>query len=254
MATSAGSPGVRVRVERGVYRQPNGKYAVCFMLAGRPRFRTVDGGITAARAERERLTEAARAGGIVVSPRLRFATVAGWWIDRFAATVAAGERRERTLQAHRYHLDRNLLPTLGAHRIQGIGVEDVACLLTALRAKGCSEKTTDVDLDAGSLHVAAQLSRARRGHPARRSAPKTPSSVRDVPLAPQLAALLDEHRRTSGFAAAHDWVFATAVGTPLGSATPRAARCGAPPKAPDSSTASGHRCASTTCATPSQAT
>ena len=31
----------RVRVERGVYRQPNGKYAVCFMLDGSPRFRTV---------------------------------------------------------------------------------------------------------------------------------------------------------------------------------------------------------------------
>lgn len=30
----------RVRVERGVYRQPNGKYAVCFRHAGRLRFRT----------------------------------------------------------------------------------------------------------------------------------------------------------------------------------------------------------------------
>ena len=30
----------RSRVERGVYRQPNGKYAVCFMLDGKPRFRT----------------------------------------------------------------------------------------------------------------------------------------------------------------------------------------------------------------------
>jgi len=26
----------RHRVERGIYRQPNGKYAVCFMLAGKP--------------------------------------------------------------------------------------------------------------------------------------------------------------------------------------------------------------------------
>ena len=31
----------RVRVERGIYRQPNGKYAVCSRHAGRLRFRTV---------------------------------------------------------------------------------------------------------------------------------------------------------------------------------------------------------------------
>jgi hypothetical protein len=31
----------RVRVERGIYRQPNGKYAVCWRHAGRLRFRSV---------------------------------------------------------------------------------------------------------------------------------------------------------------------------------------------------------------------
>jgi hypothetical protein len=31
----------RVRVERGIYRQPNGKYAVCWRHAGRLRFRTL---------------------------------------------------------------------------------------------------------------------------------------------------------------------------------------------------------------------
>jgi hypothetical protein len=31
----------RVRVERGIYRQRNGKYAVCWRHAGRLRFRTV---------------------------------------------------------------------------------------------------------------------------------------------------------------------------------------------------------------------
>jgi hypothetical protein len=34
-------PGRRVRVGRGIYRQTNGKYVVCFMLDGKPRFRTV---------------------------------------------------------------------------------------------------------------------------------------------------------------------------------------------------------------------
>lgn len=44
----------RVRVERGIYRQPNGRYAVCVTTAGWTRFRTVDaetlGGAKAARA------------------------------------------------------------------------------------------------------------------------------------------------------------------------------------------------------------
>ena len=43
----------RVRVERGVYRQPNGKYAVCWRHAGKLRFRTV--GFDLAEARRERL-------------------------------------------------------------------------------------------------------------------------------------------------------------------------------------------------------
>ena len=52
----------RVRLEPGVYRQPNGKYAVCFMLDGKPRFRTVDGDLDAARGARARLAVAAQAG------------------------------------------------------------------------------------------------------------------------------------------------------------------------------------------------
>jgi hypothetical protein len=43
----------RVRVERGIYRQPNGKYAVCWRHAGRLRFRTI--GFDVAEARRERL-------------------------------------------------------------------------------------------------------------------------------------------------------------------------------------------------------
>jgi predicted alpha/beta superfamily hydrolase len=67
----------RVRLERGVYRQPNGNYAVCFMLDGKPRFRTIDGDHDAARAARARLSIAAQAGLVTACPRLTFATVAG---------------------------------------------------------------------------------------------------------------------------------------------------------------------------------
>jgi integrase len=289
----------RVRVERGIYRQPNGKYAVCWRHAGRLRFRTVGFDLADARRERLALIAATREGKVPVSPRLRFETVAGWWLDRFEAKVAAGERHPRTLEAHRYQLDRHLLPALAPRRIASITVDDVAELLDALRRKCCSPKTSasalatlqsvmrfarrcgwivadpverlehdehprpqprrqrvlgrteiasllgvcsprdrlmiatvlytglrisemlglvwdDVDFAAGVIHVRAQLSRAHRGAPARRVAPKTPASVRNVPLVAQLARLLSAHRQRSRFARGADWVFATARGTPYG--------------------------------------
>jgi integrase len=66
------------------------------------------------------------------------------------------------------------------------------------------------------IHVRAQLSRAHRGAPAQRVAPKTPASVRDVPLVAQLARLLSAHKQASLFARGDEWVFATARGTPYG--------------------------------------
>ena len=80
----------RVRVERGIYRQPNGKYAVCWRHAGRLRFRTVAFDLAAARRERLAPVAATREGSVPVSPRLRFQTVASWWLERFEAKVAAG--------------------------------------------------------------------------------------------------------------------------------------------------------------------
>jgi integrase len=74
----------------------------------------------------------------------------------------------------------------------------------------------DFDFAAGVIHVRAQLSRAHRGAPARRVAPKRLASVRDVPLVPQLAELLSTHKQESPFARGDDWVFATARGTPYG--------------------------------------
>jgi hypothetical protein len=50
-STNKGRPQYRVRVEHGIYRQPNGKYAVCFMVDGRPRFRTVGYNLDVARVE-----------------------------------------------------------------------------------------------------------------------------------------------------------------------------------------------------------
>jgi integrase len=289
----------RVRVERGIYRQPNGKYAVCCRRAGTLRFRTIGFDLAEAREQRAKLIVAAGSGVAPVSPRLRFDTVAGWWLERFEAKVDARERHPRTFEAHRYQLDRHLLPAMATRRVACITVNDVAELLLDLRRKGCSAKTSasalatlqsivryarrhgwivedpiellepderprplprrqrvlgrdeiarlleaspphyrlliatvlytglrvsemlgliwdDVDFAAELIHVRAQLSRPHRGNPARRVAPKTPASVRDVPLVEQLARLLAAHKQATPFAAGRDWVFATANGTPHG--------------------------------------
>jgi integrase len=305
--------GGRVRVERGIYRQPNGKYAVCFMLDGKPRFRTVGYDLDSARAHRRTFVDAARWGVIAAAPRLRFDTVVEWWVGRFARRVASGQRRERTLELHRYHLDRHLLPLLGPRLIRQITTADVAELLDGVREQGCSEKTVagalatlgsvmgfavrngwiadnpvtrlerderphparrqqrvlgreeiarlldaclpayraliatalytgmrmsellgliwdDIELGGGTVHVRAQLSRAHADARARRVAPKTRSSLRQIPLAPQLAAILRERRSAATWRAGGDWVFGTRNGTPLSqrnvqrSALTRAAR------------------------------
>jgi integrase len=289
----------RVRVERGIYRQTNGNYAVCARHAGRLHFRTVGHDIEAARRAREELVTALASGQLPASPRLRFDTVTGWWLERFEAKVAAGERHPRTLEAHRYHLEHNLLPRFASRRIAALGVEDVAALITELRGDGRSAKSTanalgtlqgilrfarrrgwvladpvellepeerprhprrhqrvlgrpeierlldacppggrllvttalysglrisellgliweDIDFAAGLIRVRAQLSRAHRGEPARRVAPKTPASVREVPLVEQLSHQLAAHKQASPFTAPGDWVFATSRGTPYG--------------------------------------
>ena len=139
VAPGDGRQVARARVERGVYRQPNGKYAVCFMLGGKPRFRTADGDLDDARSARARLAIVAQAGLLPVGPRLTFAGVAGRWIERFEAIVAVGERRERTLESH--HLDRHLLPTLGRRQIAAITVDDVARLISALSVQGRAPRT-----------------------------------------------------------------------------------------------------------------
>ena len=149
----------RVRVERGIYRQPNGKYAVCARHADRLHFRTVGHDIEAARRAREELVTALAAGRLPASPRLRFDTVAGWWLERFEAKVAVGERHPRTLEAHHYHLEHNLLPHLASRRIAALGVEDVAALITELRGDGRSAKSTANAL--GTLQGILRFARRR---------------------------------------------------------------------------------------------
>jgi hypothetical protein len=60
------------------------------MLDGKPRFRTVGYDLDVARAVRRAFIEAARSGMIAAAPRLRFGTVAEWWVGRCAQGCERG--------------------------------------------------------------------------------------------------------------------------------------------------------------------
>ncbi len=287
----------RQRIERGIYQQPNGKYAVCVRVDGRARFRTLEATtLVEALRQRELLQNTARIGELPLSPRLTFAEVAARWLAEFEAKVAAGERRDRTLDLYRSQLRRHLLPRLGRRRLAMITADDVVAVTRELQADGLSPWTVkrilgalscvftfalrrgyvtthpfqrlerderphplrsdqrvltrtelarlfaacprryrpllitgaytgmrlsevlglsweDVDFAAGVIHVRHQLARGRRGVPPHRIRPKTRASVREIPLLPQLAAVLRQHKRGSHFARGSDYVFATSRGS-----------------------------------------
>jgi integrase len=71
----------------------------------------------------------------------------------------------------------------------------------------------DVDFVAGVIHVRHQLARGRRGVPPHRISPKTRASFREIPLLPQLAAVLRHHKGGSRFTRGSDYVFTTSHGT-----------------------------------------
>ena len=289
----------RRRVERGVYQQPNGKYAVCVRVEGRARFRTLAAAtLVEATRQRELLQGLANVGELPLSPRLTFGEVAARWLAEFETKMIAGERRDRTYDLYRSQLHRHLLPRLGRRRLVLITADDVVAVARELQADGLSPWTVkrilaalscvftfalrrgyinahpfhrlerderphplrseqrvltrtelarlfaacprryrpllltgaytglrlsevlglawdDVDFAAGVVHVRYQLARGRRGVPPHRVLPKTRASIREVPLLPQLAAVLRQHKRRCHFTSGSDYVFATSNGTPF---------------------------------------
>jgi integrase len=103
----------------------------------------------------------------------------------------------------------------------------------------------DIDLAASILHVRGQLSRARRSEPAKRVAPKTVSSERDVPLIPQLTEMLLCHRAAAQPKQMMTGSSPPPMAPPTASATSATAVSDAPPTQPGSTSATDHSSAST---------
>lgn len=73
----------------------------------------------------------------------------------------------------------------------------------------------NIDFDAGTIHIAHQLSRATRTKPARVVPLKTDAGERHIDMAPQLARELAKHGLASQYSKDEDFVFSTESGKPV---------------------------------------
>jgi hypothetical protein len=137
MATDTPEPR-RIRVERNIYRRANGVYEIGFKDGTRrQRWRTVEGGITAARAVRDELL-ARRGRGEQVAPktRLTLADAAQAWLEG-----PVRDLRPRTDECYRNAVNTHLVPRFGKRRLDAITPDDLAALVREMRAMGFSEST-----------------------------------------------------------------------------------------------------------------
>ena len=136
--SSSGSGSRRERVERNIYRRASGTYEVGFRdQTGRQRWRTVDGGITAARAVRDQLlAQRGRGERIADNARLRLADAAACWLEGPVVDL-----RPATQDCYRNAVERHLLGRFGTRRLDAIGPDDLANLVRELRCNGLAEST-----------------------------------------------------------------------------------------------------------------
>jgi hypothetical protein len=125
-------------VERNIYRRVSGVYEVGVKdIDGRQRWRTADGGITAASAVRdELLVRRGRAERVAANPRLRFADAVSSWLDRPVVHL-----RPATQDCYRNAAEQHLLPRDASRRLDAVTPDDLAKLVRELRAKGLAEST-----------------------------------------------------------------------------------------------------------------
>lgn len=134
-----------------IYRRADGKFEVGYRDSdGVQRWKSVAGGISAARAERDRIF-GARASGQVVrpNPKLRFGEAREAWLEHEVVHL-----RSKTQESYRDAANR--LPWTN-RRMDSLGADDVAAVVGDLRARGLSEWTI-----AGTVKAASAIFRFAR--------------------------------------------------------------------------------------------
>src|SRR5262249_8273103 len=113
--------------------------------------KTVGDNLEAAKAARAEIVSRLHRGERVAPTRITLGDFAEEWL-------AAVNRRPRTLEAHRYQLDRHVLPRFKRRRIADITADDVARMVAEMQRGGYSGSTI-----AGALGtLSACLGRAKR--------------------------------------------------------------------------------------------
>jgi integrase len=126
------------RIERNIYRRPTGVLEVGFKDAsGVQRWRTVDGGVMAARKLRDDLL-ARRGRGDTVAPasRLPFTEAATLWLEG-----PVQDLRPATQVGYRSAVEQHLCRRYRNRRLDAITADDLAALVRELRQLGKSEAT-----------------------------------------------------------------------------------------------------------------
>jgi integrase len=128
----------RVRVDRNIYQRSTGVYEVGFKDgSGRQRWRTVDGGITAARAARdEYLARRGRGERVTSDARMHFGAAAELWLSGPVVDL-----RSATRACYRNAVETHLAPRFAHRRLDAVSANDLAILVRDLRADGLAEST-----------------------------------------------------------------------------------------------------------------
>jgi len=128
----------RVRVERNIYRRPSGVLEVGFKDgAGIQRWRTVDGGIMAARALRDALLARRGRGEVVArNARLRLGDAADEWMNGPVLDLRAS-----TQAGYRNAVEQHLRPRFGSRKLDDVTADDLAAMVREMRSAGRSEAT-----------------------------------------------------------------------------------------------------------------
>lgn len=134
----------RVRVERGIYRRPNGVLEVTYTdEVGRVRWRTVSGGILAARRLRGDLNSRKTRGESVAPTRkTRFGDAANAWLTGPVLAL-----RDTTQAKYRVMVSEHLTPRFEHRPLSSLDADDMANLVRELRHEGKSEATISVILN-----------------------------------------------------------------------------------------------------------
>lgn len=128
----------RERVTRNIYRRGSGVYEIGSKDAsGKQRWRTIEGGITAARAIRDQLlAQRARGERVADNGRLRFSDSGALWL-----TGPVSDLRPATPGCYRNAVAQHLLDRFGTRRLDAVSPDDLAELVRELRREGLAEST-----------------------------------------------------------------------------------------------------------------